>query len=83
MAQELVDKAVEVGGLEDTRGCQTDGFMLEGSDGWFPTYFIRLVQDYGVDVDVSALCLFKTFGFIVSLYACFHKHLVQYRSAER
>ena len=50
-----MDKAVEVGGLEDTRGCQTDGFMLEGSEGWFPTYFIRLVQDYGVDVDVRSL----------------------------
>ena len=67
-----MDKTVEVGGLEDTRGCQTDGFMLEGSDGWFPTYFIRLVQDYEVDVDVSAVYLLQVFGLIVSLYSMFH-----------
>ena len=65
-----MDKAVEVGGLEDTRGCKTEGFILEGSDGWFPTYFIRLVQDYGVDVNVSAVCLPQTFGFIVYTTLC-------------
>ncbi len=53
MAEELVNKAVTVGGLTDTRGCVTDGYTLEGGDGWFPTAFIRLVQDYGIDVDVS------------------------------
>ena len=53
MAHELVDRAVQVGGLDDKKGCQTDGYMLEGSDGWYPTSFIRLVQDYGVDVEVS------------------------------
>ena len=52
MAHELMDRAVEVGGLEDKKGCQTDGFLLEGADGWYPTSFIRLVQDYGVDVEV-------------------------------
>lgn len=47
-----MDKVVEVAGLEDSKGCQTDGYMLEGGDGWYPTLFIRLVQDYGLDIDV-------------------------------
>ena len=53
MSRDTVDKVVEVGGLNDPHGCQTDGFILMGGDGWQPTMFIRLVQDYGVDVDVS------------------------------
>ncbi len=52
MAEELVDRAVAVGGLDDSKGCQTNGYTLEGGDGWYPTSFIRLVQDYGVDVEV-------------------------------
>lgn len=58
MAEELVDRAVIVGGLNNSRGCQTNGYTLEGSDGWCPTDFIRLVQDYGVDVDVCYSCSF-------------------------
>ena len=34
------------------KGCQTDGYMLEGGEGWYPTLFIRLVQDYGLDIEV-------------------------------
>jgi len=52
MAQDTVDRAVEVGGLTDEKGCQTDGFILEGGDGWYPTLFIRLIQDYGFDREV-------------------------------
>lgn len=52
MAQDTVDRAVEVGGLTDEKACQTDGFILEGGDGWYPTLFIRLIQDYGFDLEV-------------------------------
>ena len=52
MAKECVDQAVEVTGMADEKGCQTDGYLLEGGDGWYPTLFIRLVQDYGLDVEV-------------------------------
>ena len=52
MARDTVDKAVEVGALNDPRGCQTDGFILEGGEAWQPTSFIRLVQDYGIEVEV-------------------------------
>ena len=53
MSKDTVDKVVEVGAFEDSKGCQTDGYTLEGGDGWYPTLFIRLVQDYGLDVEVS------------------------------
>lgn len=61
MAMECVDRAVEVGGLADEKGCQTNGFLLEGGDGWYPTLFIRLIQDYGLDVEV-AQHLASTYG---------------------
>ena len=53
MAEETVDRLVEVAGFKDDLGCQTNGFMLDGSDGWHPTHFIRLVQDHGIDVEVG------------------------------
>ena len=46
---------LQVGGLGDDRGCLTDGFLLVGGGGWSPTLFIRLIQDYGFDIDVSKL----------------------------
>ena len=52
MSQDTVDKIVEVGGFSEVKECQTDGYMLEGGDGWYPTLFIRLVQDYGLDIEV-------------------------------
>jgi glycerol-3-phosphate dehydrogenase len=61
MAKDAVDKAVEVAGLSDERGCQTDGFFLDGGEGWSPTLFIRLIQDYGFDIDV-AKNLANTYG---------------------
>ena len=53
MARDTVDRAVQVGALNDPRGCQTDGFLLVGGEAWHPTLFIRLVQDYGLEVEVS------------------------------
>ena len=51
-----MNRAVQVGGLAMKEGVErrtTDGFILEGGDGWHPTSFIRLIQDYGLDTDVS------------------------------
>ena len=53
MAEETIDKAVEVCGLKPERGCVTKGLLLEGAHGWSPTLFIRLIQDFGMDSDVS------------------------------
>ena len=52
MAQETVDRAIEVCGLEPLSDCLTAGLKLEGAHGWSPTMFIRLVQDFGMDTQV-------------------------------
>ncbi len=53
MAQDTVDRLVEVAGLQDEVGCRTNGFVLDGGEGWHPTSFIRLIQDHGIEVEVS------------------------------
>ena len=55
----------QVGGLGDDRGCLTDGFFLVGAGGWSPTLFIRLIQDYGFDIDVSKLIQFVVGWFFI------------------
>ena len=54
MAEETTDKVVELGGFTDVKECQTNGYILDGGDGWYETLFIRLIQDFGVDVEVRA-----------------------------
>ncbi|GFN82940.1 glycerol-3-phosphate dehydrogenase [Plakobranchus ocellatus] len=61
MAEETVDKAIEVCGLNPTGPCKTKGLMLDGSHGWSPTLFIRLVQDYGLE-NAVAQHLASTYG---------------------
>jgi glycerol-3-phosphate dehydrogenase len=53
MAEETVDKAVEVCNLKPPRGCVTPGLKLEGAHNYEPLLYIKLVQDYGLEVDVS------------------------------
>ncbi len=55
MAEETVDKAVEVCNLKPQSGCQTKGLLLDGAQGYSPTLFIRLIQDFGVDSDVRTV----------------------------
>lgn len=47
--------------LKPDRPCQTDGFLLEGAQGWTPTMYIRLVQDFGLECEV-AQHLAKSYG---------------------
>ena len=49
MAQETVDKAVEVFGLQERvrSGCVTESLRLAGSDGWSQNMFIGLIQMVG------------------------------------
>ncbi|KAH9495577.1 glycerol-3-phosphate dehydrogenase [Bulinus truncatus] len=61
MAEETVDKAIEVCKLNPTNECKTKGLMLDGAHGWSPTLFIRLVQDYGLE-NAVAQHLAKTYG---------------------
>ncbi|KAI0335747.1 DAO-domain-containing protein [Cubamyces sp. BRFM 1775] len=55
MAEETVDKAIEVFGLGDRvkRGCVTEQLRLVGSDGWSRNMFIGLVQRYGLETEVA------------------------------
>ncbi|KAF7233700.1 hypothetical protein EG68_03991 [Paragonimus skrjabini miyazakii] len=53
MAEETMDKAIEVCNLKSNSGCQTKGLLLEGAHGWRPNLFIQLVQEHGMDVDVA------------------------------
>lgn len=52
MAQETVDTVVRVGKLEHATSCRTDGLLLVGGDNYYPTLFITLIQDYGLDEEV-------------------------------
>jgi len=55
MAQETIDAAIKaIPELKPTKpNCQTDGLQLEGSHGWTPTMYIRLVQDFGLECEVA------------------------------
>ncbi|KAF6778364.1 hypothetical protein AHF37_01680 [Paragonimus kellicotti] len=53
MAEETMDKAIEVCNLKSNSSCQTKGLLLEGAHGWRPNLFIQLVQEHGMDVDVA------------------------------
>nr|XP_034302358.1 glycerol-3-phosphate dehydrogenase, mitochondrial isoform X2 [Crassostrea gigas] len=61
MAEETLDKAVQVCGLKPSKPCQTKGLLLDGAHGWTPTLFIRLVQDFGLENEV-AQHLASTYG---------------------
>lgn len=51
MAEETLDAAVESLALP-AGPCKTVGLMLDGAKGWTPTFYIRLVQDYGLEKEV-------------------------------
>lgn len=53
MAEDTVNAAVKACGLTpEMMNCQTDGLVLEGGEGFTPNLYIRLVQDYGLEVEV-------------------------------
>ncbi len=53
MAEETVDEAIKVCKLKAANGCVTTGLLLDGAHGYTPTLFIRLIQDFGLDTNVS------------------------------
>lgn len=56
MARDTIDAAVREHSLP-AGSCQTMGLQLEGAQDWSPTLYIRLVQDYGLESEVSPGCL--------------------------
>ncbi|KAJ8726594.1 hypothetical protein PYW07_001292 [Mythimna separata] len=62
MAAETIDACIESANLKPLyKECQTDGFLIEGAHGWTPTMYIRLVQDFGLEMEV-AQHLAKSYG---------------------
>lgn len=55
MAEETVDRTIKVCGLQPVNGCVTPGLLLEGGHDYDPLLYIKLVQDYGLEVDVSSI----------------------------
>lgn len=57
MAEETLDAAAESLALP-AGPCKTIGLMLDGAKGWTPTFYIRLVQDYGLEKEVKTSKVF-------------------------
>ena len=57
MAEETVDRAIEEYGLhrEVKRGCITKKLQLVGSQGWTKMMFVKLIQQFGMDVSFCSL----------------------------
>ena len=54
MASDTVDEAVKCCRLKpEFKNCQTDGLILEGGEGYTPNLYIKLVQDYGIDIEIA------------------------------
>lgn len=53
MAEETVDRAVKEFGLEPARKCVTAKLQLIGSAGWDKLMFIKLIQQFGLEVSMG------------------------------
>ncbi|POY70660.1 putative Glycerol-3-phosphate dehydrogenase [Rhodotorula taiwanensis] len=53
MAEETVDRAIKEYNLKPDRGCITKNVQLVGSQGWSKLMFIKLIQQFGLEVDVA------------------------------
>ena len=52
MAQDTIDAAIQAHDLK-AGSSKTIGLQLQGAEDWSPTLYIRLVQDYGLESEVS------------------------------
>ncbi|KAJ3325518.1 mitochondrial glycerol-3-phosphate dehydrogenase [Blyttiomyces sp. JEL0837] len=53
MAQETIDRAIEVFDLRPTGPCATERTVLLGSHGWSQNMFIKLIQHFGIETEVA------------------------------
>jgi len=53
MAEETVDTAIKAFGLKPEFPCQTKQVKLTGASGWTEQMYIRLIQDFDLDLDVA------------------------------
>ena len=49
----IISRIFLVCDLKPARACQTANLHLEGAQGWTPTMYIRLVQDFGLECEVA------------------------------
>lgn len=75
MAQDTIDAAIQAHNLP-AGSSKTIGLLLQGAEDWSPTLYIRLVQDYGLESEVShCYCscadISALEGFILSLKTIF------------
>ncbi|PKI82702.1 glycerol-3-phosphate dehydrogenase [Malassezia vespertilionis] len=53
MAEETVDRAIQLFDLKPLRACISKNVRLIGSHEWSRTMYVRLLQEYGLDQDVA------------------------------
>ena len=53
MAEETIDRAIKEYGLSPLRGCVTRQVRLIGSHDWSPTMYVRLLQEFGLELEVA------------------------------
>lgn len=54
MSEHTMDAAIAACNLKPVKAeSQTANMLLEGAHGWTPTMYIRLVQDFGLDMEVA------------------------------
>ncbi|WFD01155.1 glycerol-3-phosphate dehydrogenase [Malassezia yamatoensis] len=53
MAEQTIDRAVEEYKLKPLRKCVTTQVRLLGSHDWTPTMYVRLLQEFGLELDVA------------------------------
>jgi len=58
MAEETVDTCIKTCKLKAGKS-MTKGLLLEGAHDWTPTMFIRLIQDFGLDVKVENFSFYR------------------------
>ena len=69
MAADAVDAAVKsCSKLPPCKESQTEDLILEGGEGWSPTFFIRLVQEFGFEPEVDVLL--SLLLLLLLLYMC-------------
>lgn len=58
MSEETVDAAIKEFSLKPDRGCITAKIQLVGSQGWNKMMFIKLIQQFGLEVSLLFCSLF-------------------------
>jgi glycerol-3-phosphate dehydrogenase len=53
MAEEVIDKSIEVFNLNPNKKCVTEDLLLLGSHDFHPNMYVRLIQNFGIETEVA------------------------------